>query len=72
MIWAIENPRAGVVEADGMDHARILEIARPHLGDVVGAYSDWTPLTGRGALFPEAVNASAPGQFKYFRVALST
>jgi homospermidine synthase len=69
MIWAIENPKAGVVEADAMDHARILEIARPYLGEVVGAYSDWTPLEGRGALFPEAVDASDPWQFKNFRVA---
>jgi homospermidine synthase len=69
MVWAMENPRAGVVEADGMHHSRILEIARPYLGELVGTYSDWTPLTGRGALFPEAVDASDPWQFKNFRVA---
>ena len=69
MIWAMENPTAGVVEADALDHARILEIARPYLGEVVGAYSDWTPLEGRGALFPEAIDASDPWQFKNFRVA---
>ena len=69
MIWAMENPKAGVVEADAMDHARILEICRPYLGEVVGTYSDWTPLEGRGALFPEAVDASDPWQFKNFRVA---
>ena len=69
VIWAIENPKAGVVEADSMDHARILEIAKPYLGEVVGVYSDWTPLAGRGALFPEAVDASDPWQFKNFRVA---
>jgi homospermidine synthase len=69
MIWAIENSKSGVVEADALDHARILEIARPYLGEVVGAYSDWTPLEGRGALFPEAVDASDPWQFKNFRVA---
>jgi homospermidine synthase len=69
MIWGIENPRAGVVEADAMDHARILEITRPYLGTVIGAYSDWTPLDNRGVLFPEAVDASDPWQFKNFRVA---
>ncbi len=68
MIWAIENPRAGVVEADDIDHVRMLDIMRPYLGDVVGEYSDWTPLQGRGALFPEAVDASDPWQFKNFRV----
>ncbi len=69
MVWAMENPNAGVVEADAMDHARILEVAGPYLGDMVGAYSDWTPLDGRGVLFPEAVDASDPWQFKNFRVA---
>jgi homospermidine synthase len=69
MIWAMENPRAGVLEADSLDHARILEIARPYLGEMVGAYSDWTPLTDRGVLFPEAVDTSDPWQFKNFRVA---
>ncbi len=68
LIWAIENPNVGVVEADSMDHERILEIMRPYLGEVVGAYSDWTPLLRRGALFPEAVDASDPWQFKNFRV----
>ena len=69
MVWAIENPKAGVVEADSLDHARILEVARPYLGEMVGAYSDWTPLEGRGALFPEALDSSDPWQFKNFRVA---
>jgi len=69
MIWAIENPRAGIVEADAMDHARVLEVARPYLGEVVGIYSDWTPLQDRGRLFAEAVDRSCPWQFKNFRVA---
>jgi homospermidine synthase len=68
MVWAIENPKAGPVEADTMDHARIMEIARPYLGEVVGEYSDWTPLEGRGVLFPEAVDTDDPWQFKNFRV----
>jgi homospermidine synthase len=69
MVWAMENPRAGIVEADNLDHARILEVAKPYLGEVVGEYSDWTPLEGRGVLFPEAVDVSDPWQFKNFRVA---
>jgi homospermidine synthase len=69
MIWAIENPRAGIVEADAMDHARVLEITRPYLGEIVGVYSDWTPLQDRGRLFAEAVDAECPWQFKNFRVA---
>jgi homospermidine synthase len=69
MVWAMENPTAGVVEADHLDHARVLEIAGPYLGEVVGAYSDWTPLAGRGALFAEDVDGDCPWQFRNFRVA---
>ncbi len=69
MVWAIENPATGVVEADQMDHARVLEVCGPYLGEVVGAYSDWTPLEGRGGLFAEEVDASCPWQFGNFRVA---
>ncbi|HSK40247.1 MAG TPA: saccharopine dehydrogenase C-terminal domain-containing protein, partial [Arenibaculum sp.] len=68
VIWAIENPARGVVEPDEMDHARILEITRPYLGDMVGAYSDWTPLQERGRLFPEDVDTTDPWQFKNIRV----
>jgi homospermidine synthase len=68
MVWAIENPAAGIVEADGIDHARCMEIMRPYLGEVVGAYSDWTPLQGRGFPFPEAVDERDPWQFGNFRV----
>jgi homospermidine synthase len=69
MIWAIENPKAGVVEADSVDHARIMEISRPYLGEVVGVYSDWNPLVDRSVLFPEAIDTADPWQFKNFRVA---
>src|SRR5262249_1706936 len=44
MVWALEHPRAGIVEADQLDHERVLDVARPYLGELVGAYSDWTPL----------------------------
>ena len=69
LIWAIENPQAGIVEPDQIDHVRIMEIARPYLGEMVGAYSDWTPLEGRSVLFPEELDSSDPWQFKNFRVA---
>jgi homospermidine synthase len=68
MVWAMENPRAGVVEADHLDHARVLAVAEPYLGDMVGAYSDWTPLVDRGRLFPEDIDTSCPWQFRNFRV----
>ena len=68
MVWAIENPTAGVVEADHLDHARVLEVAGPYLGDVVGEFSDWTPLVDRGVLFAEEVDATCAWQFGNFRV----
>ncbi len=64
VVWAIENPQAGIVEADEMDFRRCLDIQTPYLGPVVGAYTDWTPLEDRGILFPEDVDRSDPWQFK--------
>ncbi|MBM5810969.1 MAG: homospermidine synthase [Gammaproteobacteria bacterium] len=68
MIWAIENPALGVVEPDDIDFRRNLEICMPYLGPVVGQYTDWTPLTDRGRLFPEDVDESDPWQFRNIRV----
>ena len=68
VIYAMENPGLGVVEPDELDFARILDICNPYLGEVVGQYSDWTPLVDRGRLFPEVVDATDPWQFVNFRV----
>lgn len=68
VIWAIENPKRWITEPEEMDFERILEIARPYLGDVIGAYSDWTPLLDRGLLFDEDLDEDDPWQFKNFRV----
>ncbi|MFM7521741.1 MAG: homospermidine synthase [Planctomycetota bacterium] len=64
MVWALENPRAGIVEADEMDFRRCLDIQRPYLGPVTGHYTDWTPLTDRPGLFPEDIDPSDPWQFR--------
>jgi homospermidine synthase len=64
MVWALENPKAGIVEADELGFRRCLEIQLPYLGPVIGKYTDWTPLEGRAVLFPEDVDASDPWQFK--------
>ena len=64
MIWAIENPNEGIVEADEMDFERVMEVMEPYLGKMTGAYTDWTPLEGRESLFPEDIDASDPWQFK--------
>jgi len=68
LVWAMENPRAGILEADHLDHGRVLAVAEPYLGEMAGAYSDWTPLRDRGRLFPEDVDAADPWQFRNFRV----
>ena len=68
MVWAIEQPREGIVEPEEMDFGRILEIARPYLGEVIGVYGDWTPLDGRESLFPEDLDRDDPWQFKNIRV----
>lgn len=63
IIWAIENPKAGIVETDEMDFRRCLEIQTPYLGKVSGTYTDWTPLKDRGQLFPEVLDKKDPWQF---------
>jgi homospermidine synthase len=63
IVWMLENPDRGIVEADEMDFRRCLTIQRPYLGPVVGHYTDWTPLKGRNRLFPEEVDSSDPWQF---------
>jgi homospermidine synthase len=67
-IWAIEHPNRGIVEPEELDFARILEIAGPYLGEVVGVWGDWTPLKGREPLFPEDLDRHDPWQFKNIRV----
>jgi homospermidine synthase len=64
MVWALENPRAGVVEADELDFRRCLQIQRPYLGPVIGSYTDWTPLKDRGVLFAEDIDELSPWQFR--------
>jgi homospermidine synthase len=64
MVWALENPDAGIVEADEMDYRRCLEVQKPYLGPVKGYYTDWTPLDDRPGLFPEDLDQSDPWQFR--------
>ena len=66
MVWAAENPRAGVVEADEMDHARCLQVQRPYLGRIECHYTGWTPLSHRINSFPEDRDEDDPWQFTNF------
>lgn len=51
MTWMLDHPREGVVEAESMDSARVLEVARPWLGRVSTVETDWRP--GRCLTFDE-------------------
>ena len=64
MVWALENPQAGIVETDEMDYRRCLDVQMPYLGPVKGYYTDWTPLDGRPGLFPEDIDMDDPWQFR--------
>jgi homospermidine synthase len=64
MVWALENPNAGIVEADEVDFRRCLEVQTPYLGPVTGHYTDWTPLKDRPGFFPEDIDTSDPWQFR--------
>ncbi len=68
MLWAVDNPDRGILEADELPHDTIIETCRPYLGTMVSAWTDWTPLEGRGVLFDEDVDDSDPWQFGNFRV----
>ena len=64
IVWMLENPDRGIVEADDMDFRRCLEIQQPYLGPVIGRYTDWTPLDRRGELFAEDIDKDDPWQFR--------
>ncbi|MDE2384239.1 MAG: homospermidine synthase [Alphaproteobacteria bacterium] len=63
IVWAIENPKAGIVETEEMDFERCLAVQRPYLGPVNGYYTDWTPLDGFDGLFGAAPDKRDPWQF---------
>jgi homospermidine synthase len=68
MVWALRNPDAGVVEPDDVDHALVMGVVGPYLGELVGEYGDWTPLRDRSPLFEEPMDHDDPWQFINFRV----
>jgi homospermidine synthase len=66
--WALNHPDRGIVEPDELDFEEVLEVARPYLGELIGVFGDWTPLQGRGELFPEDLDPDDPWQFRNVRV----
>lgn len=43
VLWAINNPEEGIVEAEELAYDEVLAIAEPFLGDMKGFYTDWKP-----------------------------
>lgn len=68
VVWALQHPRAGVVEPDDLDHETVLRIASPYLGELVGVYGDWTPLSDAQRLFRDDLDHDDPWQFRNIRV----
>lgn len=63
-VWAMRNPRRGLLECEDLPHTDILNVILPYMAPVVGVYSDWTPLEHRCSLFDEDIDRADPWQFK--------
>jgi homospermidine synthase len=64
VIWAMNHPNAGVVDPDEMAFEEVMQVASLYMGEMVGVYTDWTPLDHRSTLFPEDLDTDDPWQFK--------
>ena len=42
LVWVLENRGRGLVSAEQTDHHRVLEIARPYLGELIGKRGIWS------------------------------
>lgn len=69
VVWAMKNPASGVIEPEELPFEQLIALCQPYLGELVGVYSDWTPLDKRDRLFPDQVDVTDPWQFANFRVA---
>lgn len=67
MTWAIANPYEGTVEPERLDHLLALDVAAPYLGEMIGVWSDWTPLRDQTKLYPSQSSCD-PWQFANFLV----
>ncbi len=43
LAWMLDNPRAGITEAEAMDSDQVLAVARPYLGHIGGTHTPWRP-----------------------------
>jgi len=68
MVYAIENPNLGFLEAEEVDHVRVMEVMTPFLGTLKGAYTDWNPLVDRGKYFDEDIVADTTDPWQFCNV----
>ncbi len=68
--WALRHPRQGLCLPEDLPHREILDVARPYLGTLSSARSDWTPLNHHRVYFEERdgaqVDRTDPWQFRNF------
>ena len=65
MVWAIEQPTAGIVEADELDYrARARGGASPISARSSAPTATGRPCDNRAVLFPEDIDPADPWQFK--------
>ena len=62
VMWAINHPQEGLVEADEVDFNECLEVQMPYLGKVAGYYTDWNPLQSHESITDP--DLSDPWQFQ--------
>ena len=60
VIWALENPRRGVVEPDEMDFRRVLDICLPYLGEMAGRVGRLDPAPGSRPPVPRGFGFGRP------------
>lgn len=68
MVWAMRNPKKGIVDSEELDHHTVLEVARPYLGEIIAEYTDWNPTKDKNFLYPEKMYGADPWQFENFLV----
>ncbi len=56
-----------MLEPEDLDFEDCLETAVPYLGRLVGEFTDWTPLDGRGRYFRERLDVQNPWQLQNIR-----
>ena len=64
MVWALENPEAGIVEADEMDYRRCLEVQSPTSDRSRATIPTGRRSIDRPGLFPEDLDKKDPWQFR--------